>query len=65
MGDGAMPTKVTSEKNEPGKPAPVKESRNPTADTRRALTELETGNLIPCADADDVFVKAGIKRGKS
>jgi hypothetical protein len=60
-----MPTKVTSEKNEPEKPAPVKKGRNPTADTRRALAELETGNLIPCADADAVFAKAGIKRGKS
>ena len=37
------------------------EGRNPTADTRRALTELESGDLIPCADADDVFAKADIR----
>jgi predicted HicB family RNase H-like nuclease len=32
------------------------------SDTRRALDELETGDLIPCADADDVFAKADIRR---
>jgi hypothetical protein len=60
-----MPTKAASEQDKPEKPAPVKKGRNPTTDSLRALAELEAGNLILCADADEVFVKAGVKRGTS
>ena len=64
-GDGAMPTKVTNKKTEPVKAAPVKKGRNPTADTRRALAELESGKLTRYVDEDDMFKKLGIKIGKT